>query len=136
MSQNDETPSPIQAVASWIRRDGVAETGDNLRTEADQTRLAGSPSTPPPPTNHGPPPTTYQTVQTAKTTIATWGNNKQLTPDQHKRAVLEHLQALAVRQGKQVPQDILEFLEKAQVILLDANGHPVHVASVVIAWED
>jgi len=68
--------------------------------------------------------------------MTAWGNNKQLSPAQHKRAVLEHLQALAVRQGKQVPQDILEFIEKAQVILLDASGHPVHVASVVIAWED
>lgn len=65
-----------------------------------------------------------------------WGNNKRLTPKTVDRAILEHVQRLASRDGKKVPDDIVAFMESADVVFLDADNNVVTFDRVVVAWED
>lgn len=65
-----------------------------------------------------------------------WGNNKKYSPATVKRAILEYTQRQAERDGKRVPNDIMAFMESADVVFLDANNQPVHFERVVLAWED
>lgn len=66
----------------------------------------------------------------------TFGHNTRLSPAAVKRAILERVQQLALRTGVQAPDDIMDFVEKADVIFLDENSQPVTFARVVITWED
>lgn len=66
----------------------------------------------------------------------TFGHNTRLSPDNVKRAVLERVQSLALRKGQQVPEDIMDFLDRADVIFLDENSQPVSFSRVVVTWED
>lgn len=68
--------------------------------------------------------------------MSRFGHNTRLTPRECKRAILEHVQAIARRSGKQVPDDIVEFIERADVLFLDAQNQPIEFSRVVIAWED
>lgn len=67
---------------------------------------------------------------------APWGHNKRLHPNEVKRAVLAHLQAEGQRYGKDVPADLIDFMNKADLILLDQNNQPVHFVRAIVAWEE
>jgi len=67
---------------------------------------------------------------------APWGHNTRLSPVEVKRAVLERLQHVAVTKGRDVPGDIVEFMDKADLILLDDNNQPVKFARAIVTWED
>lgn len=65
-----------------------------------------------------------------------WGHNKSLSRSEVERDVLEGLQRRAVRDGQNVPADIVDFLSRADVFYFDAQGQPVSFERVVVAWED
>jgi hypothetical protein len=65
-----------------------------------------------------------------------WGHNARLTARDVKRAVLELVQARAAKEGRQVPGDIMEFMDKSDVVFLDAHNRPIEFSRVIIAWED
>jgi hypothetical protein len=50
--------------------------------------------------------------------------------------VLEFLQAKAQKEGRQVPDDIVEFMDKADVIFFDEHGREVSISRVIAAWEN
>lgn len=68
--------------------------------------------------------------------IRGWGHNKQLTRAEVTRDVLEGLQRRAQTAGQVVPDDIVEFLQRADVYFFDAHGNPVTFETVVVTWED
>jgi hypothetical protein len=67
-----------------------------------------------------------------------WGHNYRLTGRDHQRAILAHVIERAERSGKPVPceGDMLQFMERSQIVLLDASGRQVQVDRVVVAWEE
>lgn len=65
-----------------------------------------------------------------------WGHNARLTARDVKRAVLELVQARAAKEGRQVPGDIVEFMDKSDVVFLDAYNRPIEFSRTIIAWED
>jgi hypothetical protein len=65
-----------------------------------------------------------------------WGSNRQLRPDQVDRACLQLVQQLAAQDNKQdVPTDIVDFMHRAKVVLLDANNQPVTIARAIVTWD-
>lgn len=68
--------------------------------------------------------------------ITGWGKNKSLSRQEVERDVLEGLQRRAARAGQQVPEDIVDFLSRADVFFLDCNDNPISFERVVVAWED
>ncbi len=81
------------------------------------------------------PPQTQETQ--APLSFEEWGHHKTLSPTMHKRAVLELLQRLAVKEGKQdMPADIMDLMDKGDVVLLDENNQRVNVAKVICTWND
>lgn len=77
-----------------------------------------------------------QTPQQAPTPVGTWGHNARLSRREAKRAVLEFLQAKAQKEGRQVPEDIIEFMDKADVVFLDEHGREVDFSRAIVAWEN
>lgn len=67
-----------------------------------------------------------------------WGHNYRLTSRDHRQAILAHVVERAQRSGKPTPceGDMLDFMERSQIVLLDAAGREVTVDRVVVAWEE
>jgi hypothetical protein len=110
--------------------------GPNLRPEAYQEGLGGHPSSPPAAQHHELPQEAHPPQQTTATKPSwAWGHNCPLTAEEAKRAALELVQKKGA--GKRdVPQDLFDFMRKADVIYLDENNNPVTFKRVIIAWED
>ena len=138
MQTNNEAASPVREMASWVRRDGVAEEGHHMRNEENEEGMARPASSQSVKPNHELPQETdpRNAAPAAPQVVKGFGHNTRLAPRDVKRAVLEHVQAIATRNGKYVPNDIVEFLERADVLFLDENNQPIKFARVVIAWED
>lgn len=70
--------------------------------------------------------------------LSPWGHNYRLGAKDLERAVLAHVQERAVREGKAPPceGDMLQFVERSQIVLLDKQGRQVEVDRVVVAWEE
>jgi hypothetical protein len=64
-----------------------------------------------------------------------WGQNARLTHVDIKRAILEYVQHRALAEGKNVPQDLLDFMERADVVFLDLHGNAVHFDLGVVTWD-
>jgi hypothetical protein len=64
-----------------------------------------------------------------------WGQNVRLTPVDVKRAVLEYVQRLAKNSGKVVPEDVMEFMEDGDLVLLDADNERVVFNRAVVTWD-
>ena len=64
-----------------------------------------------------------------------WGFNCSLTSEEARRAALELVQKKGAGK-KDVPQDLFDFMNKADVVYLDSSNQPVHFTRVVICWED
>ena len=64
-----------------------------------------------------------------------WGQNVRLGPTDVKRAVLEYVQKLAKKSGKVVPEDVMEFMEGGDLVLLDANNDRVVFNRAVVTWD-
>lgn len=45
------------------------------------------------------------------------------------------MQRRAGRDGQPVPEDLGDFVDKAQIYFLDEHGEPINFDRVVIAWE-
>lgn len=65
-----------------------------------------------------------------------WGQNVRLTPADIKRAVFADLQRIAEETGKVVPQDLIEFIGKGDLVLLDENNERVDINSAVVTWDN
>lgn len=67
-----------------------------------------------------------------------WGHNYRLSRADLRRALLQHVTERADHQGKRLPcdGDMVDFMERSQIVLLDADGREVDVERVVVAWED
>lgn len=70
--------------------------------------------------------------------LSPWGHNYRLGPKDLERAVLAHVIDRAQREGKSPPceGDMLHFMDRSQIVLLDKHGRRVDVDRVVVAWEE
>ncbi len=64
-----------------------------------------------------------------------WGHNCPLSAEDAKRAALELVQKMGAGK-KDIPDDLFDFMKRADVIYLDENNQPVTFKRVIIAWED
>lgn len=64
-----------------------------------------------------------------------WGQNVRLTPADVKRAMLEYVQKLALSHGRDVPEDIIEFIDQSDLVFLDEHNERVDFTRVVITWD-
>ena len=65
-----------------------------------------------------------------------WGQNVRLSPEDAKRATLEAVQKLGRKRQLSVPQDIMEFMESAELVYLDDNNQRVYFSRVVVTWNE
>jgi hypothetical protein len=74
----------------------------------------------------------------APTQLSPWGHNYRLGSKDLDRAVLAHVLERAKRESKAPPceGDMLQFVERSQVVLLDKHGRQVEIDRVVVAWEE
>lgn len=132
---NGATGAP-SSVAGGVRGDAPAPVGDSMWPEEGARPLAGS--TPPQgaPSYHPAPAASYPSPQSGIVApLGKWGHNTRLNPRDVKRAILEHVQRLASTTGQQVPHDIVDFLERADVVFLDENQQPINFNRVILTWE-
>lgn len=50
--------------------------------------------------------------------------------------MLEHVQRVAAERGKHVPADLVDFMQLADIVLLDEAGNRIEPARVIVTWED
>lgn len=128
---NGATGAP-SSVAGGVRGDAPAQAGDSLWSEESARPLAGSATPQGAPSNHpisaAPHPANHQA-------LGVWGCNTRLGPREVKRALLEYTQKLAAQHGRQVPNDIVDFIDRADVVFLDENHLPVSFSRVILTWE-
>ena len=133
MSQDNGQAGVIRQVASRLRGNGELQKEDSMRDEEEKGKVEGRASASPPQANHQLPSNAYQ----ASALRPSWGSNASLPTVEVERAVLQRVQERAAVAGKQdVPADIIDFKERANVIFLDKNNQRVSFARVVVAWED
>lgn len=133
MSQDNGQAGVIRQVASRLRGNGELQKEDSMRDEEEKGKVEGRTGASPPQANHQLPSNAYQ----ASALRPAWGSNASLPTVEVERAVLQRVQERAAVAGKQdVPADIIDFKERANVIFLDKNNQRVSFARVVVAWED
>jgi hypothetical protein len=134
MSETHGAASVISSVASRLRGNGKAEQGDNMRPEEEQpgemARLASSEAAQ----------ARHELQENAHPQTAikpSWGSNASLPISEVERAILSRVQVMGEAAGKQdVPPDIVDFMQRANVIFLDHNNQRVSFSRVVITWEE
>jgi len=134
MSQDNGQTSVVRKMASRLRRDGKSEEGGDMRSEeepeGEMARLAGQEAAQ----------ARYELPQNANPKAAvkpSWGSNASLPLSEIERAVLSRIQVMGSTAGKQdVPGDIIDFMQRANVIFLDKNNQRVSFSRVVVAWEE
>ena len=65
-----------------------------------------------------------------------WGQNVGLPADDIKRAALERVQELANQRRMTVPEDMFDFMRRADVVYLDENNQPVTFVRAVVTWNE
>lgn len=134
MSQDNGQTSVVRKVASRLRGDGKSEEGGDMRSEeepsGEMARLAGQEVAQ----------ARHELPQNANQKAAvkpSWGSNASLPLSEIERAVLSRIQVMGDAAGKQdVPADIIDFMQRANVIFLDKNNQRVSFSRVVVAWEE
>lgn len=134
MSQDNGQTSVVRKMASRLRRDGKSEEGGDMRSEeepaGEMARLASSEVVT----------SRHELPQNANPKAAvkpSWGSNASLPLSEIERAVLSRIQVMGSTAGKQdVPGDIMDFMQRANVIFLDKNNQRVSFSRVVVAWEE
>jgi len=134
MSQDNGQTSVVRKVASRLRGDGKSEEGGDMRSEeepsGEMARLAGQEVAQ----------ARHELPQNANPKAAvkpSWGSNASLPLSEIERAVLSRIQVMGDAAGKQdVPGDIIDFMQRANVIFLDKNNQRVSFSRVVVAWEE
>lgn len=134
MSETDGTTSALSQVAARLRGNGKPEAENHMRTDEEQAgEMARLTSPEVAPARHELP----QNANSQTTVKPSWGSNASLPISEVERAILRRVQVMGDAAGKQdVPTDILDFIQKANVIFLDHNNKRVSFSRVVIAWEE
>ena len=65
-----------------------------------------------------------------------WGQNVGLPVDDIKRAALERVRQLATERGMTVPEDMFDFMRRAEVVYLDENDQPVRFVRAIVTWNE
>jgi hypothetical protein len=132
MSQDNGQTSVIQKVASRLRGNGELQEGDNVRAEEEPQGEVARLASPQAPKAH------HELPHNANPKAAiklSWGSNASLPLSEIERAVLSRIQVMGSAAGKQdVPGDIMDFMQRANVIFLDQNNQRVSFSRVVVAW--
>ena len=133
MSETDGKASVVSSMAARLRGNGKPEEGNHMRTEEDEGQVARLAKTEASQANHQLPSNAHQ----AAAIRPSWGSNASLPIVEVERAVLQRVQERAAVAGKRdVPADIVDFKDRANVIFLDQNNQRVSFVRVVVAWED
>lgn len=149
MSEGNGEGGVVQALAARIRGDGKdserspshpvwhEEIGQEMARPAASQGAAEDHQLPQ--ITHQTSPAVAQTApppsQEAVTVTRGWGQNVRLTPADVKRAVLEYVQKLARQNNKVVPEDVMEFMESGDLVLLDASNERVVFSRAVVTWD-
>ena len=134
MSEANGAASVISSVAARIRGNGQSEEGADMRSEEEPSgEMARLTSSEVAPARHELP----QNANPKAAVKPSWGSNASLPLSEIERAVLSRIQVMGDAAGKQdVPADIIDFMQRANVIFLDKNNQRVSFSRVVVAWEE
>lgn len=144
MSQdNSKSPNTLDDASRLRgpRPNGQPGMGNNMQSDENQGSVAHYSSPPEGPADPRLPSFSHPTIRAtppvaqAAPPVRGWGQNTRLTPADIKRAVLEYVQRMGASQGRDVPKDIMAFMESSDLVLLDERSERVDFSRAVVTWD-
>lgn len=75
-------------------------------------------------------------MNTPQDTRLALGRSAQLPRALMDQAMIKHLHALCKARGVQVPDDIIDLMNRATCHYVNAAGQPADVVAVMLTWEE